>query len=213
MRFLPDNLAGVSPITEFRESGLPAAAAFFWQWVQHPRETGAISPSSPFLARAMAREAVAAGDGMVIELGAGTGVITQALVDAGVTPERLLIVEKNPALAASLRRRFADARIIEGDATQIDRMMRLHDGLAVSAIVSGLPLILFDLRQQYVLLKKSFDLLKPAGRFLQFTYGPALPVPRQIPDRLGLRAERAAFILRNVPPATLWRFERARLHP
>ncbi len=208
MRLLPGNMMEIPPIAEFRQNHLPAAASFFWQWVQHPRETGAISPSSPFLARAMAREAVAAGDGMVIELGAGTGVITQALVEAGVTPERLLIVEKNPSLAKALRRRFADARIVEGDATQIDRIMHRHDGMAVSAIVSGLPLILFDLRRQYALLKKSFDVLKPQGRFLQFTYGPTVPVPRQIPERLALRAERAAFILRNVPPATLWRFER-----
>ncbi len=208
MRLLPDSMTDILPIADFRENRLPAAASFFWQWVQHPRETGAISPSSPFLARAMAKEAVAAGDGMIIELGAGTGVITQALVEAGVPPERLLIVEKNPSLAMALRRRFTDARIVEGDATQIDRIMHRHDGMAVSAIVSGLPLILFDLRRQYALLKKSFDILKPEGRFLQFTYGPALPVPRQIPARLALRAERSAFILRNVPPATLWRFER-----
>jgi len=94
----------------------PSVRTFLRQWVHHPGEMGAVIPSSSLLAEAMAKQLGGLGNGTVIELGAGTGTVTQALLGAGVRQDRLLIVERNPPMAAFLRQRFPGVRVIEGDA-------------------------------------------------------------------------------------------------
>ena len=83
---------------------------------------GAVIPSGPLLTRALALTAVRemqGRDGHVIELGAGTGEVTKALLAAGIAPDRLALVERDPELVAFLRRHFRGPRIIEGDAARL----------------------------------------------------------------------------------------------
>ncbi len=189
------------------------AKTFFWQWLRNPKETGAISPSSIHLARAMAAQVGDAADGTILELGAGTGVITQALVQTGLRSSQLLIVEKNPFMADTLRRRFPGLRIVQEDVMRLSRVVLDEGGVDnIKTIVSGLPMLLFDGPKQYVILRQAFDLLAPKGFFLQFTYGPTFPVSRQVLARLGLKSSRVAFVWRNMPPAIIWRLERSRPH-
>ncbi len=71
---------------------------FLAAWVRAPLRMGAIIPSSKSLARAMAKQVDPDQPGMVIELGAGTGAITQALLDSGLAPSRMLVIERDPQL-------------------------------------------------------------------------------------------------------------------
>ena len=183
---------------------------FIGQWLRNPRQTAAVAPSSPELAAAMLGE-LPASTHRVIELGGGTGAITHALVEAGIAGDALLVLELNEELHAHLRRRFPDEVLVLGDAAELPRLASqagfLDDG-PVDAVISGLGLLAMDRELVTNILRSAFVCLRPDGRFIQFTYGPVSPVHESVLDALGLRMRRGAFVLRNVPPATVYVYER-----
>ena len=93
---------------------------FLREWLANPQRTGAVAPSSPKLAAAMARWLPSDPESYVLELGPGTGAVTQALIERGLREERLVAIENNPKLARLLRQRFPRAHIITGDAWHLD---------------------------------------------------------------------------------------------
>lgn len=179
---------------------------FFRAWLANPISVSAIAPSGPALARAITAE-IAAGSMPVIELGPGTGVFTKALLEAGVTADRLVLVETGAPFAALLRTRFPGVRIVEGDAAAM-RTVELFGAGQAGAVVSGLPILSMSPRMTLAILKKMFSELRPGGAMYQFTYGYRCPVPEAILDRLQLKATRTATILVNAPPASVYRIER-----
>src|SRR5271165_6980183 len=84
---------------------------FFAPFLRDPLGIGAVAPSSAAVARAMADGLTLERPGMVLELGGGTGSVTRALLAAGCPPERLVVIERETALARVLRRRFPAARV------------------------------------------------------------------------------------------------------
>lgn len=181
---------------------------FFRQWLRNPRRTAAVVPSSAELAAAMLRE-LPAGTRRVIELGGGTGVLTAALLGAGIEGEGLLVVELNDELHAHLRARFPQVRIVKGDARDLPRIASgyLAAGPA-DAVVSGLGLLSMPHETQRDVMAAAFACLRPDGRYIQFTYGPNAPVAEAVAAGLGLHVRRGAFVLRNVPPATVYVYSR-----
>lgn len=146
----------------------------------------------------------------VIELGGGTGVFTQALLEFGVKPSDLLVLELNEELHQHLQKRFPEAHVICGDAREIHNLARPF-GFTVDkadAIVSGLGLLSMPKQSQLDIISAALDCLKPEGRFVQFTYGPANPVAREVLESLGLASRRASFTWWNVPPATVYVYNR-----
>jgi glycolate oxidase len=98
------------------EARLKDEARFFRNWLENPKITGAVSPSGRFLARMMARYVDPSISGPIIELGPGTGPVTQALLAKGIAPERLILVEFDTKFCELLARRFPRCRIVQGDA-------------------------------------------------------------------------------------------------
>ena len=96
---------------------------FIRSWIERPLSIGAVTPSGKILARAMARYVDPNSDGPVVELGPGTGPVTEALVEAGVDPSRLVLVEFNPAFCRILRARYPDATLVQGDAYSMRRLL------------------------------------------------------------------------------------------
>ena len=64
--------------------------------------------------------------GPVIELGPGTGPVTEALVARGVHPSRLVLVEFNPTFCRLLRSRYPEATVVQGDAYALKRLLTEH---------------------------------------------------------------------------------------
>jgi phosphatidylethanolamine/phosphatidyl-N-methylethanolamine N-methyltransferase len=178
---------------------------FLKRWLNDPLRIGAIAPSSRELADAMARLVPADSREPVIELGAGTGVITQALLDAGIAPERLIVVERDEALHALLVGRFPGLRILSGDAADLPALLAPLGITRVGAIVSGLPLLAMRESTRDRVIEASFALLAPNAPFIQFTYGLTSPIARR---RLGIRGEVKRRILNNLPPASIWLYYR-----
>ncbi len=164
-----------------------------------------IAPSSRLLARLMAADI---GPGArVIELGAGTGTLTQALITNGVEPDHLHLVEQHAGFVKILRRRFPEADVLPVDAADLATQLTYYIG-QVDFVISGLPLVWQKRETKVRILQGAFTLLKPGGRFHQFTYLGRPPVGSRILRELGLRAALAGFTPLNVPPAFVYRFER-----
>jgi phosphatidylethanolamine/phosphatidyl-N-methylethanolamine N-methyltransferase len=153
-------------------AALNEGALFLREWFANPHGTGAIAPSSPRLAAAMARWLPHDPDSFVLELGPGTGAVTQALLKSGLHEERLLAIEKNPRMADVLRKRFPRAHIITGDAWNMDNLLREHYGSMgkIVAVISSLPLLNFPLHEADALARKIQAVLQPRGRWVQYSY-------------------------------------------
>jgi len=191
---------------------LANAFRFFRQWLREPRSIAALAPSGRALAARMAA-AVGRGARSVVELGGGTGVMTQALLERGIPAEGLLVVERNPELHALLAARFPGVEVARADASDLVELVRASRGLGageVDAVMSSLGLLTMSRADQHRLLAAAFAVLRPGGRFVQFTYAPRCPVPRELREELGLEARRVSWSLRNLPPAFVYVLRRGR---
>ena len=186
-------------------------ARFFKAWFENPLRTGAVSPSGRFLARMMARYVDPDSDGPIIELGPGTGPVTQALLQRGVAPERLVLVEYDPAFCRLLSRRFPRCRVVQGDAYDLPRTLADLAAGSVASVVSSLPLLTCAEPRRLDLLEQAFNLMAPEGNFIQFTYGMVSPVPLRSRDGVphDFAAEASPPVWLNLPPARVWVYRRA----
>lgn len=183
---------------------------FFRQWLKDPKSTAAITPSSRQLARQMIAE-LPPGARRVIELGGGTGVFTQALLDHGIAPEDLLVIELNEELHRRLQRRFRDVRVLRAcaqDLVEATRSSGYADGGPADAVISGLGLLSMPKPVRQAILQAALDCLRPDGRFIQFTYGPASPIAREMLETMGIDVRRGSFAWWNMPPATVYIYAR-----
>jgi len=174
---------------------------FIRSWIERPLATGAVTPSGRILARTMARYVEPEVPGQVVELGPGTGPVTEALVEHGVDPARLILVEFNPRFCALLRARFPTATVLQGDAYRLREMLAGLLRQPLAAVVSGLPLFTKPLRMRLRLLRESLAMLRPAAPFVQFTYAVVPPIPKALS---GVHAEASERIWMNLPPARVW---------
>jgi phosphatidylethanolamine/phosphatidyl-N-methylethanolamine N-methyltransferase len=179
---------------------------FIRSWIERPLSIGAVAPSGKHLARTMARYVDPKSDGPVVELGPGTGPVTEALVRAGVAPSRLVLVEFDPAFCRILRARYPEATLVQGDAYSMRRLLETLLLQPAAAVVSSLPLITKPLRMRMRLIRDAFDLMLPGAPFVQFTYSVASPVPIRLK---GLKAEASERIWLNLPPARVWVYRKA----
>jgi phosphatidylethanolamine/phosphatidyl-N-methylethanolamine N-methyltransferase len=184
-----------------RGTQLDDEVRFIRSWIERPLTIGAVAPSSKMLARAMARYVDPHSNGPVVELGPGTGPVTAALVEAGVDPARLVLVEFNPAFCRILRARYPDATLVQGDAYSMRRLLETLLLQPAAAVVSGLPLVTKPVRMRLRLIRDAFDLMLPGAPFVQFTYSVASPLPRRFG---GFSVEASERIWMNIPPARVW---------
>jgi phosphatidylethanolamine/phosphatidyl-N-methylethanolamine N-methyltransferase len=174
---------------------------FIRSWIEKPLSTGAVMPSSRVLARAMARYVDPQSIGPVIELGPGTGPVTEALVRHGVDPSRLILVEFNPDFCRLLRKRYPAATVVQGDAYRLRRLLGSYLEEPAAAVVSGLPLVTKPLRTRLRLISDAMTLLAEGAPFVQFTYAMLPPIPKELS---GVRADSSELIWMNLPPARVW---------
>jgi phospholipid N-methyltransferase len=193
---------------------LHSLRTFLRQWFRNPVKMASVTPSGRQLARLMV-EQLPSDCTRVIEVGAGTGVFTRALLDAGIARSNLLVVEINPDLAAFLRGRFPGVEVACADARHLDSLAAGHGLLAdgnADAVVSGLGMLSMSSTLRFDILRAAFAALAAGGRFIQFTYGPFSPVRRREREALGLSVRRGGFALRNLPPANVFVYQRFNTH-
>ena len=175
---------------------LRSRAAFFRELWDEPRSVGAVCPSSGELGRRMARWADPAPEGWIVELGGGTGTVTQALLQRGVPRERLIVIERSQQFVHHLRNRFHGVRIFHADAADIARAPL--NGRPITAIVSGLPLRSLPADAVSRVVQACAGVLHPHSRVVQFTYAPRASSAW---NDAGLHRIANEAVWRNLPPA------------
>lgn len=178
---------------------------FLKSWLRAPMRVGAVAPSSRQLGDAMARLVPKEGNGAVIELGGGTGVVTASLLRSGLDAGRLVVVERDPELHRHLKERFPGLRVLLGDAAKLGEVLKPLGIRKVDAVVSGLPLLSIPKPVQDQVLEQVLALLAPGAPMIQYTYGPMSPVDRR---RFKLKGTVAKRVAANFPPASVWVYRR-----
>ncbi len=181
---------------------------FIGAWIRSPFAMGAVMPSSRMLARAMAAQIDLGAPGIVIELGAGTGAVTQALVQTGISPDKLIIVERDTRLHKFLTQNFPQLHIICADAAMLDKAISERGIKDVNAIVSSLPLLSMPRALQTVIEARMAEAIGDTGKIIQFTYGPKSPVSQHTLRKYGLFGQRVRTVLANIPPAQVWVYKK-----
>jgi phospholipid N-methyltransferase len=165
--------------------------------LKSPAETGAVLPSSRFLAGAMAH--AASGADLVIELGAGTGPVTTALLQR-LPHTPLVAVEIQPSLAHRLKRRHPQVDVRQASAREVVDEHLHAPGRIV--LVSSLPFRSLppNIASETALSLCEFLSRSHERKLIQFTYQPRAPFKATE----GLRWRRLTTVWRNTPPAGVW---------
>ncbi len=175
---------------------------FIAQWVSAPLRTGAITPSSRALAHAMV-DNIPEGQGPIIELGPGTGVMTQVMIDRGIAPERIYCIEYSEEFAKKLTNQFPKVNIINGDAYNLENLLgeQLSQTPAIATMCS-LPLFTQSLEQRQKLFNQSQKLSVEGSPFILFSYAHKSPIPCP----LGYKLIKSPWVRKNIPPARSWTY-------
>jgi len=141
----------------------------------------------------------------VLELGAGAGAVTQALLDGGCGIDQLVVVERDAELCRTLERRFHGLCVLQGDALDITGVLATARIASVSVVLSGLPMRAVAPAAATSCYSSAFRAMPDGGTIIQYTYGFKSPVdPGRRPPRL-----EATFVgreWRNVPPMAIWSY-------
>ena len=178
---------------------------FIRTWLEKPLALGAVTPSSRALARTMATYVDPKIPGAVVELGPGTGPVTEALIAQGIDPGRLVLVEFDGTFCRLLRARYPAATVVQGDAYGLKAVLAGLLQEPAAAVVSGLPLFTKPMKTRLRLLFEAFALMSARAPFVQFTYNTVPPIPTRL-DRV--RAQSSERVWMNIPPARVWVYRR-----
>ena len=177
------------------------AALFFRRWLANPLQMGSVVLSSPSLCRRIAALVRDGLDEAVLEIGAGTGAVSRALLGAGVPPERLVAVEIVPDMAEHLRRALPGVEVLCGDAFNFARALPGRWHRRIGTAICGIPLMLpFAKQRRFV---DAVEAVAPDRGFFLYTYCVTRPLPHR---KLGLAARPEAWTPCNLPSASVWRY-------
>lgn len=174
---------------------------FLKEVLRHPRQIGAFCPSSTSLAKAMALCLPSDPNSLVVELGPGTGNVTQALLNGGVPPHRLVAIEKSEKLSQHLRARFPGIHVLTGDAFALDSIAKEHLSSPLGAVISSLPLRNFSSDAVNRFCDVVSSVLQPGGVMVQYSYHIH---HARIAGLEALAREKSRIVWRNLPPARVY---------
>jgi len=178
------------------------AGLFFRRWLANPLQMGSIVPSSRALCTRLATHTHYGPDEAVLELGAGTGVISQTLLQAGLPASRLFVVEIVRDMANHLRAELPGAHVIEGDARALPDLIPPEWHGRIGTVVVGIPLVLLPVPEQRRFID-AIEAVAPGRGFILYSYCVTSPLPS---EKHGLTAKREAWTPLNFPPASVWRY-------
>jgi phosphatidylethanolamine/phosphatidyl-N-methylethanolamine N-methyltransferase len=188
-------------------AALTDTTLFLQEWFANPQRTGSLAPSSPQLAAAMAHWLPSNPESYVLELGPGTGAVTEMLIKRGLREDRLVAIERNPKMARLLREKFPRAQIIIGDAWNLDHLLRSRREPieSVGAVISSLPLLNFPHAEAEALTQKIRSVLEPHGNWVQYSYHLG---KKQVRGAASFKLRASKIVWLNFPPARVSVFQK-----
>lgn len=191
--------------------GLRDHAIVFSRFLRSPRTVGAISASSPALARSMAAGLDLAQSANVIELGPGTGALTWAIVEKLGPQARFLAIDIDPEFVREIQKRWPKIDCICASAEQVDVHAAEHGLAPVDHIISGLPFVSLPQPMTKKILAGIKNALRGGGTFTTFQYLHGYAMPSAIRFRKSMSELLGAppaikLEMKNVPPALVLRW-------
>lgn len=177
--------------------------------IANPRAMGAACPSTLLLARYMASQVpINHGNNIIVELGAGTGAVTIALLERGILPSQLVVIERSLHLVRYINQRFPQIpNIIHGDAANLQQLLTDNhlDSYQISSIVSSLPLRSLEISTKNSISKQFDSVLRAGNLLIQFTYNLRGTCCNFLPK---FKCISSRIIWKNFPPARVEVFEK-----
>lgn len=188
------------------ESNQTALRAFLSAAARGPSTVGAIAPSSPALAQALASVVPSTGTPTVVELGPGTGPASTAIQARLPRAGTHLAIELDAQLVDYLAKTQPNVDVVHGDAGALPQVLEQRGVSSVDAVISGLPWSLFSADEQHRILDSVGSALAPGGVFTTFGYvhAAALRGARRFHSVLLERFDEvlsSKVVWRNMPPA------------
>jgi phosphatidylethanolamine/phosphatidyl-N-methylethanolamine N-methyltransferase len=182
---------------------------FFCEFILHPTKTGAIAPSSQYLARTMVEWIDLPNAKTVLEYGPGTGVFTNHILERMPADSRFVAIELNSKLAEIFRQRHPDLTLVEDSVADIGAICRRLELGKVDCIVCGLPWASFPEPLQTRILDQMMTVMSPQGQFVTFAYlqGLLLPPGRRFAALLPkyfTHVSKSRTVWLNLPPAFVY---------
>ena len=185
-------------------------ALFFKRWLKHPLQVGTLAPITPKLAH-LAASYVQNPNGLHVEIGAGTGRLSRALLQQGIKPENLALVELDPFFCGFLNQTLPFVLkdnqpapfVIEGDAAKLPDLLPAHYIGQVEVVFSVIPLMYIPPAVRQAIIEAAFQVLKPGGIVIHVTYSPRSPLGF-MPN---LHQHRRGQVWLNLPPGFVWHYQ------
>ncbi len=186
---------------------------FFGEFLLHPTRTGAIAPSSQYLARTMVEWIDLPKAKTVLEYGPGTGVFTSRILERMPADARFVAIELNSKLAALFRQRHPNLILVEDSVANVGAICEKHGLEQVDCIVCGLPWASFPESLQTRILDQMMTVMSSHGQFVTFAYlqGLLLPPGRRFAALLPkyfTHVSKSRTVWRNLPPAFVYQCRR-----
>ena len=172
-----------------------------------PKQVCSIFPSSAAVGRHLVKAVADRPNPYIVELGAGTGAVTGEILTAGTAPRHLTVVEMDDELVEHLHKRFKGLKILHSRAETIAKHWRTENLANVGAIISTLPMRLFNEQETRAVMQSSFDILAEGGVFTQITYRWRSPVMPSILRDMEITGKRRSVAVANLPPAFIWVYQ------
>jgi phospholipid N-methyltransferase len=176
--------------------------------------TASLFPSSRYLAKALIRPIDFRDVRTLVELGPGTGAITNAILRRMRPDAKLIAVDINHTFIHHLRTTCHDPRLIPvcGSAANLRSQLAQHDLGPVDAVVSSLGLSAMDQRLRRSIMREIGICLVPGGTMTQYQYRGNLDMPkfkiRGFDEAHFLRKfftdVSVSHVIWNVPPALVF---------
>ncbi len=176
---------------------------FIKQFLKDKKMVGAVTPSTRFLGEKMLENIDFKTAKLIIELGPGTGVFTDVIIERMMEDATLIVFELNDNFYDALNARIKDPRVkvVHDSAEFVQKYMNeIEENLKADVIVSSLPLMVFpeDLRKNVV--DASYDALKNKGKYIQFQYSLQ---SKKLLESL-YHSVSVKFTVKNFPPAFVY---------
>jgi phosphatidylethanolamine/phosphatidyl-N-methylethanolamine N-methyltransferase len=177
---------------------------FLVEAVKNWKQSGAITQSGPNLCKAMV-EHIDSSHKVIVEFGAGDGVITQYILDRMAPDAMLLSFEINESLFQKLDE-INDPRLksIFDSAENLQEHLDEHNIKLVDTVISGIPFVVLPTELTFKILTMAKDVLKPGGLFVQFHYSKIL---KDLYQTIFGNYD-TKIILMNTPPAFVFTCEK-----
>ena len=182
--------------------------SFITEAMLRPKNIGAVAPSSKILAKLMTESADLKHAKVVVELGPGTGVFTELILQEIPESAAFMAIEQNEHFVTIMRAKYPTVDTIHGSAEHLKNYLKERGAESCDKILSGLPWASFDERLQRLLLSKIYESLSSDGVFLTFAYYPLNYLPRGRSFRRQLhhyfKDVKQSNVVLNFPPAFVY---------